>query len=201
MYCGDDAGTAIDHFWPRSTYPERTFVWDNYLWACSVCNSNLKRDCFELDDAGQPLLINPVDDHPARFMRYIAMDGQFEPLEDEAGAVNARGQHTIELLDLNEEHGKRAAEAKLCVGRKDTWRMLISTLNDYAVCRRAERVVEMDELRRAITERAPFPFLLYWLLRAARAPSASFLFKTAQERALLQTLREFPDIYEWAPSV
>ena len=56
MYCEESLGTDIDHFWPKATYPARTFSWPNYLLACSHCNSNLKRNEFPLDGAGQPLL-------------------------------------------------------------------------------------------------------------------------------------------------
>lgn len=31
MYCEDSTGTDIDHFYPRSDYPEYAFDWTNYL--------------------------------------------------------------------------------------------------------------------------------------------------------------------------
>jgi len=64
MYCEDSAATDIEHFWPKSKYPERAFSWSNYLLACSCCNSNHKREQFPLDEAGAPLLIDPTTEDP-----------------------------------------------------------------------------------------------------------------------------------------
>src|SRR5690242_1013908 len=62
MYCEDSAATDIDHFQPRRLDPLLSFVWTNYLAACSWCNSNLKRDEFPQDPNGAVLLINPVEE-------------------------------------------------------------------------------------------------------------------------------------------
>ena len=58
MYCEDNEGTDIDHFWPRASFPERAFDWDNYLLACSACNTNYKRDQFP-GLGNKPLLLDP----------------------------------------------------------------------------------------------------------------------------------------------
>jgi uncharacterized protein (TIGR02646 family) len=42
-YCETDRASAIEHIWPKSHYPERTFIWENYLYACSKCNSEYKK--------------------------------------------------------------------------------------------------------------------------------------------------------------
>lgn len=31
MYCLDSHGTDIEHFWPKTPYPERMFLWPNLL--------------------------------------------------------------------------------------------------------------------------------------------------------------------------
>jgi uncharacterized protein (TIGR02646 family) len=70
MYCEDNEGTDIEHFYPRSNYTERTFLWQNYLLACSSCNSNSKRDQFPLDVAGRPIMIDPTIDDPAEHLSF-----------------------------------------------------------------------------------------------------------------------------------
>jgi hypothetical protein len=35
MYCEDNEGTDIEHFWPKSEHPEQAFSWSNYLLACA----------------------------------------------------------------------------------------------------------------------------------------------------------------------
>jgi len=37
-YCEDCLGTDIEHFHPKSLYPDQAFVWENYLYACTRCN-------------------------------------------------------------------------------------------------------------------------------------------------------------------
>ena len=37
-YCEDSVGDEIEHIKPKNLYPERTFVWENYLLACGQCN-------------------------------------------------------------------------------------------------------------------------------------------------------------------
>jgi hypothetical protein len=37
-FCNDSRGTDIEHFWPKSRYPERVFEWPNMLLVCSGCN-------------------------------------------------------------------------------------------------------------------------------------------------------------------
>src|SRR5687767_5607453 len=59
MYCGDSEGTSVDHFEPISRNRLRTFDWLNHLLACSFCNSSQKGSRFPVDEAGQPLLIDP----------------------------------------------------------------------------------------------------------------------------------------------
>jgi uncharacterized protein (TIGR02646 family) len=63
MYCEDSAGTDIDHFWPKSRYPEKTFAWLNHLLACSTCNRR-KLARFPVDAVGSPLLVDPTAEEP-----------------------------------------------------------------------------------------------------------------------------------------
>ncbi|MFT5161471.1 MAG: hypothetical protein ACI9FJ_000035 [Alteromonadaceae bacterium] len=37
----------VDHFWPKSTFPEKVYHWNNYIWCCKNCNSH-KRDFYSL---------------------------------------------------------------------------------------------------------------------------------------------------------
>lgn len=53
---------AIEHFRPKSRYPDLTFTWSNLLLACDRCNdAGHKGDQFPVDEDGQPLLIDPTD--------------------------------------------------------------------------------------------------------------------------------------------
>src|ERR1022692_1919930 len=38
MYCEDSAANEVEHFRPKTFYPELVFVWLNYLYTCGPCN-------------------------------------------------------------------------------------------------------------------------------------------------------------------
>jgi 5-methylcytosine-specific restriction endonuclease McrA len=44
-YCEGVAAQDIEHFYPKTQYPDRMFDWDNFLRGCKNCN-NFKRDRF-----------------------------------------------------------------------------------------------------------------------------------------------------------
>ena len=95
MYCEGSQGTDIDHFEPRSRNPEQAFVWDNYLLACSHCNSTEKREQFPVDEEGQPLLIDPTDgDDDPRDHLALSLQGRWVPR-------TRKGTETLEVLGLN----------------------------------------------------------------------------------------------------
>jgi uncharacterized protein (TIGR02646 family) len=129
-YCDDSCGNEIEHVHPKSLFPGRTFVWENYLYACGICNSE-KRDTFSvfldgsaadhqdarilLQSSGvaaltkDPLILNPRTD---KYLDYLVLDldsfifNPF-PLLNERG--KARARHTIDVLKLNARSGLVAA--------------------------------------------------------------------------------------------
>jgi uncharacterized protein (TIGR02646 family) len=155
MYCEDSLGTDIEHFWPKGTYPARTFEWTNYLLACSHCNSNLKRDQFPTDATGTPLLIDPTADDPTQHLTFVPSTGQFV-------AKGPKGPESIRVFGLNDDVVPR----KLPRGRRQALLALLGLLRDY------DRVVANDparaaELREAVCEH-PFGAVLFWLIEVAQ---------------------------------
>ncbi|MBV6499241.1 MAG: hypothetical protein CJBNEKGG_01693 [Prosthecobacter sp.] len=74
MYCSDSAGTDIEHFWPKSVYPERMFRWPNMLLCCTGCGRDCKGSQFPLVN-GQPALLNPTVDDPWEFLDFSPATG------------------------------------------------------------------------------------------------------------------------------
>jgi hypothetical protein len=77
MYCGDNQGTAIDHFEPQSRAPLRTFDWTNHLLACSLCNSHYKRCLYPCDEEGRPLLVDPTVQEPLNHFHLVLGAGEY----------------------------------------------------------------------------------------------------------------------------
>lgn len=82
-YCEKNEASDIEHIYPISRYPEKAFIWDNYLLACAMCNRVLKLDTwyeirnnqlFKLprgskpDNNHQPAFINPRIENPNEYM-------------------------------------------------------------------------------------------------------------------------------------
>jgi uncharacterized protein (TIGR02646 family) len=109
MYCEDNEGTDIEHFWPKSVYPDKAFSWANYLLACSHCNSNCKRARFPTTD-GLPDLLDPTADEeadkPTRHLRLLPSTGRYD-------SIGLKGTPSIEVFDLNgDERGRKLPQGR-----------------------------------------------------------------------------------------
>lgn len=84
----DDTSYAeIEHFKPKSLYPELMFEYSNMNLACQICNTNKKE---KYDDK----LINPTVEDPEEHLRYKTYI--LKPLDE-------RGKLTINMFDINSE--------------------------------------------------------------------------------------------------
>jgi uncharacterized protein (TIGR02646 family) len=151
MYCEDSAGTDIEHFRPKSVYPALAFCWENYLLACSHCNSNYKRSSFPVDPQGEPLLIDPTSpvDDPVKHLLLTVADFKFQPLD-------AKGEATIEVFGLN-------ARSPLVRGRKNTLNALVALLRRYDQ-QHKDDPSGAAETKACIVE-FPFSGVLFWLVK------------------------------------
>lgn len=160
MYCEHNEGTDIEHFWPKSEYPERAFDWPNYLSACSHCNSNHKRAKFPLSN-GVPELLDPTVDEPSHHLRLLPINGKYDP-------IGPKGKPSIEVFDLNgDERGR-----KLPQGRRDTLLKLQLLLLDYDRLVMADDHAAAHQTKRAIINE-PFPAVLGFLVDLARQPGSA----------------------------
>jgi len=115
-YCEQNESNDIEHIEPKSFFPEKTFVWENYILACKQCNSGHKLDkCFVFDSNGdlkflersiEPstkdvAFINPRTDDPNNYMILTFPSYQFEILEGNSQRQTLIAQKTIEILELN----------------------------------------------------------------------------------------------------
>jgi uncharacterized protein (TIGR02646 family) len=100
MYCLDSHGTDIEHFWPKTPYPERMFRWPNLLLCCTECG-RLKGDRFPLSD-DQPLLIDPTSEDPWLHLDFDPETGNVVARFDmERTDWSPKGLKTVELLQLD----------------------------------------------------------------------------------------------------
>ena len=162
MYCEDSLGTDIEHFYPRTSYPRRTFEWSNYLLACSHCNSNLKRDEFPLDKR-RPALIDPSKDDPRKHLMFLPESGAFDP-------IGPKGDPSIRVFGLND----RSPPRKLPQARKAVLQKLKSFILDYDEALRAGNQGRADEIREWILDE-PFPVVAAWIMAIATSPAGDLV--------------------------
>lgn len=60
-YCSIDTSSHLDHYLPRSKFPEFSVLSLNLIYCCSICNSKYKGDKY-LNDNNERLYINPYFD-------------------------------------------------------------------------------------------------------------------------------------------
>lgn len=88
----------IEHFRPKSKFPELCFQWDNLLLSCKICNDKAhKGDHFPGSEEGGPF-VNPTEENPGDFFLF-----EFDPDTGTANVLpkNERGQTTEQFLGLN----------------------------------------------------------------------------------------------------
>ncbi|UQA60152.1 hypothetical protein [Polyangium aurulentum] len=148
MYCEHNTVHQIEHFWPKSRFPERTFCWWNLLFVCGECNQ-LKNAKFELDARYEPLLVDPTVDDPAEHLELSPKEGRFL-------ALTEKGENTRAILNRN----------ILIRRRQDAWSGLQGLVVSYARAQASGDARLAEVLEGELCKR-PFPALLGFLLRFA----------------------------------
>lgn len=158
---------------------ETAFDWDNYLLACSHCNSNQKRDQFPLDPAGLPQLIEPCLEDPLTHLSFSTSTGRYEPRQG-----SAKGTASIQVFGLN--------RPVLCDGRCDAWVALGQLLACYADSRAQGNDGLASKIEKLV-RRHPFAGVLAALLQIAAGPEPDLFL----EPATLKAIQTYPEILTW----
>lgn len=115
-YCEQNEANDIEHIYPKSYFPDYTFIWENYILACKQCNTAYKLDkCFVLDPDGnvhevfrgtappfqQVAMINPRIEDPNLFLWLNMQTRQFEIKEGLSLPEANKAERTLFILQLN----------------------------------------------------------------------------------------------------
>ena len=135
-YCEDSKADEVEHILPKDVYPDRCYIWGNYVYACGNCNGPKNNKCAVIDLAGnlidltppkkkknQPppipvrppqgrqALIDVTTENPLDFLILDLKTGSFtfSELPDENTIEFKRAKYTLEILRLNHRpHLKKA---------------------------------------------------------------------------------------------
>lgn len=165
VYCENNEATDVEHIYPKKLYPEKAFVWENYVLACGKCNSHHKSDKFkifklptsaEIENVAPPrgtylqpanadaLFINQRQDNPLDYLELDLLEQTFLFTEKfpEGTRGYYRAAYTIELLGLN-------TRGALVAARKSAARFFIGRLEKYV---NAKQSVDFQELKDAVDD-------------------------------------------------
>lgn len=206
-YCEDSLADEVEHIRPKSFFPELTFHWENYLFACGPCNGpkgnrhgyvegdtviefrRAARGPVEPPPPKPPALIDPRQDDPLRFLDLdlggVTPGGQsIEPTFEILPAIGlhvrdeARALFTIEVLGLNRE--------VIRVARGNAFRGFRSRLREY--------VARKEDSAGAATLALHRDGLL-------ATPHLTVFAEMRRQRALLpeidDLLRRAPEVMDW----
>ncbi len=144
-YCEANKGTNIEHIYPKGLFPNKTFVWENYLWACKQCNGRHKVSQFQIFETPQSakvlnlvanqqfqrppnedaVFINPRVDNPLDYFQLDLETGLFNVLAaDNHARAYKRAAYTLDILQLNARKG-------LVEARQVAYQSYLETLESY----------------------------------------------------------------------
>jgi hypothetical protein len=173
-YCEDSCADEVEHICPKDLYPEYVFVWENYLYACGICNvekrndfavfpsadtqwADVKRQPQDLivpPTAGEPVLINPRQEDPLTFLILdIRATFTFYPLGKSGSREFARARYTIDTLALN-------SRPVLIESRRDSYVGFRSRLVEYVEWRKENR--SEHEIRELVSSLKNCPHQSVW---------------------------------------
>lgn len=111
MYCVDSHGSDIEHFRPKTYYPQYAFQWANMLLCCTECG-RFKGDRFPMEN-GKPMLIDPSAEDPWQHLDFDPDTGNLTARFDlQAGDWSTRGAKTVEVLQLDRREAMAAGYAR-----------------------------------------------------------------------------------------
>lgn len=89
---GEGGNIEVEHFEPKSLYPDLAFEWDNFLPSCRRCNE-AKSD----SDTRTSPIINPANEDPEQLLTYSFL--RIKPLS--GSGQESKAQETIDVCNLN----------------------------------------------------------------------------------------------------
>ena len=98
-YCEKICKGEIDHFRPKSKFPELVYDWSNWLFTCHDCNI-AKREKWPIAGYVDPCA-KSAKDHPEYCFTFDTLTGEILPMEDLSSSRRRQAGKMIEDLQLN----------------------------------------------------------------------------------------------------
>ena len=101
-YCESICRGQVDHFRPKSTFPELVYEWSNWVFACSACNQ-AKGDKWPAEGYVDPCAASESC-RPENYFTFNTRNGAITPLSGLDTDRFEKAQQMIANLKLNDKH-------------------------------------------------------------------------------------------------
>ena len=101
----DQSNASVDHFMPKSKFPELVYEWSNWVFACQPCNQS-KGDKWPDDSYVDPCACSPSE-RPENFFYFDLYTGEILPKPGLSPERRSRAWQTINDVGLNKYHHPR----------------------------------------------------------------------------------------------
>ncbi|MCY4557415.1 MAG: HNH endonuclease [Chloroflexi bacterium] len=92
---------TVDHYKPRSCFPELTYEWTNWVFSCRRCNEEHKQDKWPALGYVDPCA-GDEQERPGRYFDSDMLTGEISPHPALDGDAKRKAEATIDDLGLNE---------------------------------------------------------------------------------------------------
>lgn len=158
-YCESNEFSDIEHFYPKTLFPQKAFVWENYLYVCGLCNSKYKNDTFAIFTSNNStsytditpsnpriyqnpattdaVLINPRKENPMDFLWLNIARGEYisNPFSENL-KEDIRANYTIDTLNL----------ARFNEARKNKAQEFLMIMSNYLSIKRVSSLEALEEI-------------------------------------------------------
>lgn len=121
-----DTSLAIEHIRPKALHSELELKWDNFLLACTNCNSTKGDKDPALNDILWPHL-----DNTFRAFEYTT-EGRVRPATGLSQVLKKKAEDTIALVGLAAAPNTQSASDRRWLNRQEAWREAILSKADLA---------------------------------------------------------------------
>ncbi len=101
-YCEESTRGEVEHFRPKSQFPDLVYCWSNWLFSCNACN-NAKGSQWPAGGYVDPCAV-VISDRPERHFTFDTLTGFICPKGSLSPSVREKAQRTIDDLGLNDLH-------------------------------------------------------------------------------------------------
>jgi uncharacterized protein (TIGR02646 family) len=115
-YCEEWCRGEVDHFRPKTRFPDLVYDWNNWVFACNSCNLS-KSDKWPEDGYVAPCAQSTGERAEVHF-QFDHITGEILPRANLQGLQYARALNTIHDIDLNAFHHLKKRQARQKVVRE-----------------------------------------------------------------------------------